>query len=419
MITFLQFDFVNLLKIINSPSILQSNDPPAKHPTQTQTQTQTPTTSTVTAPLSPQIKPQPKLILPAKLPGTPAKLKLNLTSRPLTTSLDDSKPKTTRHSNDEDDDDYDYDYDIPENNKPTSSTNTNTSNQTLTRDEKQTHSGNAALPANTESSSRKSASPTIDSGISTSSLVSLNSETFLLNNLLSSLSASSSSGDHLSSSNSSTNRSSTSSNELQNKLAPKTNLADEFKEKSAHLCLLCARVQTQARTIQMNDTRQNMLELKHACEDFLLKTLKRIKQEHACFHPDLNVFNRFKTTYRHLKEFYLFYESSLLNLERVYKWNASLVQSNSEFGELLAKLPYLGNLLDDLRRTVDENCLLEYQSETSLSAKPLSRVQNHQIDKIEASNVAGGDDYAYEYDNNDRIYTHIDENAENQAWVMT
>lgn len=265
------------------------------------------------------------------------------------------------------------------------------------------------------SMSRKSASPTIDSGISTSSLISLNSENFL---------SSSTSTNSANSSSSSTNRSSTTSNEMssiQTKVLTKQQLLEnDFKEKLDTLYLLCTSVKTQADNIKttsdLNEIKTHLTHIKHLYEEFLIKVLKRIKQEHACFHPDLNVFNKFKTNYRQLKEFYLFYETRLSDLEKVLKWNYDLIignkeaNFNNEFTDLKAKLPYVQQLLDACKNIVNENFVFQYQQESTLSA--MRKTNEINLIKEMRDNEEDDDAYAYEYDNNDRLYAHIDENEE-------
>ena len=119
---------------------------------------------------------------------------------------------------------------------------------------------------------------------------------------------------------------------------------------------------------ELNEVRLSLEALKAVCADFLTNVLKRVKLEHACFHPDLNVFNKFKANYRQLKEVYLYLEDNLSNMERLFQWSFELIVARREATELvdlIAKLPYLASLLEASKTLVVENLLFKYQSETT------------------------------------------------------
>ncbi len=95
-----------------------------------------------------------------------------------------------------------------------------------------------------------------------------------------------------------------------------------------------------------------------------MHSLKRVKEEHACFHPSLDVFNRFKALYRQAKEFYLYLEASLNSISRVLQCS----EASGEFHEVLAKTGYFGQLLADLQTLVQQSSLFSYHSQISVSA---------------------------------------------------
>lgn len=123
--------------------------------------------------------------------------------------------------------------------------------------------------------------------------------------------------------------------------------------------------------------------------------MKSLKQEHACFHPDLAVFNRFKSLFRQLKEFYFYYEASLSTLDKVYAWNYELIvkqqqngSANNEYFDLVNKIGHLADLIRQLRSLVNEKCLFEYTAETT------TNTSNNPV------SVESEDSYQYDYDNN-------------------
>jgi hypothetical protein len=299
--------------------------------------------------------------------------------------------KATRNSemsniedkNENEEEDEDYDYDIPENNKPALDLlKQSSNNQTIPQ---------LSIESKDENDARKSTSPTIDSGISTSSLVSLNSDNLVINQ---SLSTSSSTDDAKS----------------QNTRSLKL----EYENCLEKLSTNCSRIKSESTKLADEEVKENLINLKSNLEEFIAKVLKNLKQDHACFHPDLNVFNKFKTTYRQLKEFYLFYENNLNSLGKVYNWNFDLILKNSknnnfsnEYYEIITKIPYLLTSIEIINKLVKENHVFNYHSETSLSYLALNK-SNDQDQKDSSRNNLDEHDYSYEYDNNDPVVNQED-----------
>ena len=343
------------------------------------------------------LQPQSKLVLPAKMNTLKNNNKSNATS---STSLTESTEniinsktnlkKATRNSemsniedkNENEEEDEDYDYDIPENNKPALDLLKQSSqNQTIPQ---------LSIESKDENDARKSTSPTIDSGISTSSLVSLNSDNLVINQ---SLSTSSSTDDA---------KSNTKSLKL------------EYENCLEKLSTNCSRIKSESTKLADEEVKENLINLKSNLEEFIAKVLKNLKQDHACFHPDLNVFNKFKTTYRQLKDFYLFYENNLNSLDKVYNWNFDLILKNSknnnfsnEYYEIITKIPYLLTSIEIINKLVKENHVFNYHSETSLSYLALNK-SNDQEQKDSSRNNLDEHDYSYEYDNNDPVVNQED-----------
>ena len=344
------------------------------------------------------LQPQSKLALPAKMNTLKSNNKSNATS---STSLTESTEniinsktnlkKATRNSemsniedkNENEEEDEDYDYDIPENNKPALDLlKQSSNNQTIPQ---------LSIESKDENDARKSTSPTIDSGISTSSLVSLNSDNLVINQ---SLSTSSSTDDAKS----------------QNTRSLKL----EYENCLEKLSTNCSRIKSESTKLADEEVKENLINLKSNLEEFIAKVLKNLKQDHACFHPDLNVFNKFKTTYRQLKEFYLFYENNLNSLGKVYNWNFDLILKNSknnnfsnEYYEIITKIPYLLTSIEIINKLVKENHVFNYHSETSLSYLALNK-SNDQDQKDSSRNNLDEHDYSYEYDNNDPVVNQED-----------
>lgn len=151
-----------------------------------------------------------------------------------------------------------------------------------------------------------------------------------------------------------------------------------------------------------------------------------MKEEHACFHPNLNIFNRFKTYYRQIKEFYLYFESTLSTITNVYQWQCDILKKSddaNELDELLGKLDYFNQLVKELDQLVAQADLFSYHSEISIT-------------KYQQQNGAEddeGQDYEYEYDNNNNnvgvngqqneagrggydIYERIDNDVDNEDY---
>lgn len=343
------------------------------------------------------LQPQSKLVLPAKMNTLKSNNKSNATS---STSLTESTEniissktnlkKASRNSemsniedkNENEEEDDDYDYDIPENNKPALDLLKQSSqNQTIPQ---------LSIESKDENDARKSTSPTIDSGISTSSLVSLNSDNLVINQ---SLSTSSSTDDA---------KSNTKSLKL------------EYENCLEKLSTNCSRIKSESTKLADEEVKENLINLKSNLEEFIAKVLKNLKQDHACFHPDLNVFNKFKTTYRQLKDFYLFYENNLNSLDKVYNWNFDLILKNSknnnfsnEYYEIITKIPYLLTSIEIINKLVKENHVFNYHSETSLSYLALNK-SNDQEQKDSSRNNLDEHDYSYEYDNNDPVVNQED-----------
>lgn len=261
--------------------------------------------------------------------------------------LNTDKPIPTPTKTDKNQDDEDYDYDIPENNRPVLKSTLNNEQENLSKLD------------------RKSISPTIDSGISTSSLISLNSES-LLNNQDQRISDYSSYECEISASKSG-------KFDFDIKMEKLQVYFDQFDSRLFNL------------NTEQNK-KEKLINFEHFLHDLLSKNLKTLKQDHACFHPDLNTFNKFKTLYRQIKDFYLFYESQIDSFDRVYKWNFDII----DFMDLINKIKHLKTLIDQLKQLVSEKYLFEYQSDTC-SFDLASRSQK-QLEESE--------EYQYEYDNN-------------------
>lgn len=306
-----------------------------------------------------------KFILPAKTKATVAKSFLTESTENILSLRNDLKKKCSLTPSQEQDDDYDYD--IPENNMPTSQLSPHASSE----------------------SSRKSASPTIDSGISTCSLVSCNSDISIKSNK------------HLSSSSKSTDDEMppTSPTQLQKQQQQQNqydsntktiSLKVKFEQKTENINQLIASIES---INEINQSKISLLDLKACLYEFLSNIMKRCKQEHACFHFDLNVFNKFKNSYRQLKEFYLYFDSCMNTLNNVYAWNADLLLSRetNELKELLSKLIYLSETIESLRLLVDKSNFFEYHSQTASDFQPSNNKNDTKLDD---------NDYEYEYDNN-------------------
>ena len=254
----------------------------------------------------------------------------------------------------EENDDDDYDYDIPENNKP------------LVADENPQLS-----PAKSnQNEARKSISPTIDSGISTSSLQSLNTLNKTANQT--------SQDDSLST---------TSSSDSFNSQTSKSKNQTEYIYRIEQIANCCTRLlrydgierglhAKHERKENLVIIRENLFELKDFVYQLLVNSLKNIKEEHACFHPNLNVFNRFKGFYRQIKEFYLYFDATMNTLTKVYSWNSELILHNgdeskgrrqtNEFDELMSKIGYLNETVNSMNALIEEASLFDYNCQVSV-----------------------------------------------------
>jgi hypothetical protein len=225
-------------------------------------------------PTTPSHKP---LVLPAKTKlAESSENILTLKTAPLSRYNSISSKNQDQDYHDEEED---YDYDIPENNqsiKPEISSKTDSSD------------------------TRKSTSPTIDSGISTSSLMSL---------------------------------SSASNEETNLKLSKSAKLKLDYETKLDKL--------RQFLSENHESNKNQFIQFKHDLNDLIINHLKVIKDDHASFHPNLGVFNKYKTIYRQIKEFYLYYENIINKFDKLYKWNFELISKQNEQNELNEKLKYL------------------------------------------------------------------------------
>ncbi|CAF0954999.1 unnamed protein product [Brachionus calyciflorus] len=264
-----------------------------------------------------------KIVLPAKNKTTPSSLFTLKSSNYSSESNYNTLKKT---------DEDDYDYDIPENNRPTSK-----------------------LIKELEDS-RKSISPTIDSGISTSSLISLNL-TESPNSVRSSLNQ----------------RISNYSNFEEPKL--KQDLKLDFDDKIEKLNHLITNIETfNSNQILISD---NMTSLKSILSEFLSQNLKILKQEHACFHPELNTFNQFRTLVEKLENFEFFTEKFEMN-----------------------KLGLFKELLQEIKILVEEKKIFDYDCETR---------------SLRSSGSDDNNEYEYENNQNEGDYCEIDDLEEEKC----
>jgi hypothetical protein len=453
--------------------------------------------------LQPQ-NPNSKLILPAKLnkSNNPSALNISTNSTNSTISIFSNENRINFNKNnlksrpnkqdsrcdcddgdddaDEDDqDDDDYDYDIPENNRPAPcrlkltdkiledkiDINNNKKSEMSAQGQSESKETNESFFGD-----RKSISPTVDSGIlSTSSLSSLSYEmniTASKSNLSSSLST-----DETASSLLSCPENSSSNLSIGNQESSETNANGSFENlfkqtvnKLVSLCVTIRDLNEKELTMSVKNTNKNKINIKGANIDqkesihqpiinnlkekvfylrndlhaFISVTLKRIKDDYACFHVDLSIFNKYKSIYRQFKDFFLYYEACLNKLSNIYKWDAnvilianmnvtseisgsSLVSSESlanasqqpnDFFELMNKIIYLGDLLNELLKFSNESSLFEYNKESSCN--PTLTIKSNQqqtlltnLDKEERSpSTSIHNDYEYEYDNNNCYEMH-------------
>jgi hypothetical protein len=313
---------------------------------------------------------KPKIpLIPAKL--TDSKQPLSMMrcsqSRPPpsadSTSIKQNSDKSNKNNtNQSDDDDDDDDYDIPENNKSVvdltavaSSTTSDSKIPTSTtvRNEPSVMKATSAAPP-ASINSRKSLSSTIDSGISTSSLISLNSS----NNNLAAYDTCSKSDSML--------IDETMGSSAQDKTA--ASIA-EFEAEFRHK-LEALRALVNAHAVKISDghalTVKESTFLVKFLTNFINFNLKRFKNEHACFHPSLGVFNKFKSVYAGVREFHAFCEKHLLLLSSC----GDSKQRNNDSGEcsmsLQLKFNCIVELVGSLQKLIADNKLFSYHSLTSI-----------------------------------------------------
>lgn len=306
---------------------------------------------------------KPKIVLPAKLNPklTASKTSfltesteniLNLKSNLTRFKQNLDQVDSVKSPHDEDDDDYDYD--VPE-------------NRPVEEFPNKDNEKNLSIETNT----RKSSSPTIDSGVSTSSLASFANES-RDNKMLPSPSKSEESSRFSSSASSKPDDSSasTSSNDSLTNIdnSQSVNIQVEFNNKIEQFTELCHKIGESR--VNVKSAKEGLFGMKELIYEFLVNVLKRIKEEHACFHPNLNVFNQFKTHYRQIKEFYLYFEATLNTITKVYQWSKDILVGDNvtnEFQELLGKISYFKQLVNELDQLVEQTDLFSYHSEISVS----------------------------------------------------
>jgi len=352
-----------------------------------------------------------KMPLPMKLPKKQG-IKLTLSSD-LPPVINEINVNNNNNNNNDDDD---YDYDIPENNRPVALSSLSTSNNSNSRVIAKSVNANLLPPGVV----RKSISPTIDSGVSTSSLASLNSSDLPISSSSSTSPSSSispssecptngsiipnngsmdmTSNHRLSSESSASSSSSSAASSSTSATRPNTSFTNTIN----HLLHTCSQLSNGGGLITQSTiltAKEKLTALGSQLHSLLANDMRSLKQDHACFHPDLSVFNRFKALYRHLKEFYFFYETSMTSLEKVYAWNYELItsQNTNEYFELVNRLSDLGDLLRQLRTLVNEKCLFEYNSE-SASSSILATTNPSNTESIPETEPE--DPYQYDYDNN-------------------
>ena len=269
----------------------------------------------------------------------PAKSKTNSKCLSLNCSISSSDCNTLSKS-----DEDDYDYDIPANNRPTSK----------------------LLKELDES--RKSISPTIDSGISTSSLISLNSE-----HLISLVETASRCSIN--------QRISDYSNYDESKA--RDDLKLDFSEKIEKIHHLITNMEKfSSNQILIRD---NSKCLKPILDDFINNNLKIIKQEYACYHPDLNIFNKFKKLIEQIEEF------------------SSFVDKMDDLDPKNEIILFKGKL-NEIKNLTDRENILYFNKETS----------SNLIKTKDQASLESQDDKFYEQDD----YCEIDEIEEEKCMKL-
>jgi hypothetical protein len=334
---------------------------------------------------------------------------LNTLKRSTTNSKQSKSDERQQDNQDEDD----YDYDIPVNNQPVNipseNLNQEESNQEVNKIDSTQVGELNDLPM------RKSTSPTIDSGISTSSLMSLISENLQTTVQLSASSSTTDDTDLLNCSKFDSKRSSSSSASspsTSSRISMDNSIKQQFEIKINELNRQISEIRDE--TCE-NGQRNRLNQLRYDLNEFIMKILKRIKEENACFHPNLNVFNKFKDFYRRFKEFYLFFENSLMKLE--------LITIANESNDFIGKLSYLSDLLNSLIILANQNHVFDYDSQTSIDKLNLHQRNDTKLNGEERE--LNETNYEYEYQSpkheircNDRDETSYENNEYSDYCVI-
>lgn len=258
------------------------------------------------------------------------------------------------------------------------------------------------MPRSNSPPTTAAASPSSTSSPSSSSSSSSVNENYRLSSLSNSTSTSASSSSSSSSS------------------SPNSDSRDLFFQTLDRILTLCSHFTRQLSFTQATliTNKEKLIELASLLQTFIGRQLKALKDDHACFHPDLSVFNRFKSIYRQLKEFYFFYESTLGSIDKIYAWSYDLIVSSSsssssnEYFDLVNRMSHLDELTRQLRTLVNEKCLFEYNSEnTGTTISPDQQAglsessQASGVDESSSSSSSSESAYQYEYDNNSPVET--------------
>jgi hypothetical protein len=286
-----------------------------------------------------------------------------------------SKLRTESNENNNNDDD-DYDYDIPQNNKSINKIEEAVDNKN-NNSRKVELSSSSVVGVISNESNRKSLSTTIDSGISTSSLVSLSSANLIFNSNSIVIDEHEETYEQQEDNDefdtSSYNKNSEFKQDFMNKLDYIRNLFDSYTPKLTHL------------------TCKEKNFLAKFMHNFLKFNLKQVKQEHACFHPNLNIFNQFKTHYDHLKQFYFDYEKFLGS-------------GRDDLSFLGTKFTDVIHCVDSLGKLIQDYSIFNYHSQSSIELirkKESSSSSEDEVSNREKANEENDDfdNYQYVYDN--------------------
>ena len=319
--------------------------------------------------------------LPAKQASQNLKLVLNINKNAMK-PINDSEV----------DSDDDYDYVIPENNKSVidlieaSSSSCATINKNSVNNF-QSVAENEKISQKIDLTSRKSLSSTIDSGISTSSLISLNSS----NNLAAYDTCSKSNSMILDEDINEGNTVNKTQLHSQNSIAE---FEVEFRQKMENMRNF---LQSYVSKASLSSKENNFL-LKFLF-NFIKFSLKQFKNEHACFHPNLNVFNKFKNIYREVKEFYVFYDKYI----------------NDEKKSVTPDFIRLFELINALEALISQNNCFSYHSQTSIEffkKQHDSSFGNNEDDEDSGENETGVSLSSENYDNYQYIYDNCHQNSQ-------